>query len=349
MFQTLLERYHLFLEVMMKKIYIACSKWNYFYIESIKNRLEQMGYQVILPNFIEDSMMEERIKKEFTKEDHIAFCRNSFLQSQEKVKNSDAIFVLNKDKIKDGVVYPNYIGGATFLEIYDSYLCNHPIFLYHDIPEGMLYDELEGMNPIILQEELFDIFQYDDFSEISKENHFRNYFTESDCQKIKDCEDHYLKAAIIVRRLFEKKRDKENHPYIEHLQRVSNRFEDHLQIAGLLHDIIEDTEITCKDLLELGFPLEIIEVIFIVTKEKRDSSHLSKKEKLLLYEQEIENVINSRRREASLLKEVDMSDNFQEDRLQELPKEKQEWFSEKYGKQLMKLKKVNQERNQKLC
>jgi hypothetical protein len=48
----------------------------------------------------------------------------------------------------------NYIGGATFLEIYDAFKLDKKIFLYNDIPTGILYDELCGFSPIIIHGDL---------------------------------------------------------------------------------------------------------------------------------------------------------------------------------------------------
>ena len=74
-----------------------------------------------------------------------------FQQSEDTIKNMDAVLVLNYDKNKDGKIYKNYIGGATFLEMYDAFRLGKKIFLMNDIPEGMLFDEIEGFNPIILK------------------------------------------------------------------------------------------------------------------------------------------------------------------------------------------------------
>ena len=62
----------------------------------------------------------------------------------------DAVLVLNYDKNKNGEIYKNYIGGATFLEMYDAFRLNKKIFLMNDIPRGMLFDEIEGFNPTVL-------------------------------------------------------------------------------------------------------------------------------------------------------------------------------------------------------
>jgi len=68
----------------------------------------------------------------------------------EIIKNNDAILVLNFEK--NGT--PNYIGGATFLEMFRCFDSNKKIFLYNPIPNNILKDEIEGMNPIIINGDL---------------------------------------------------------------------------------------------------------------------------------------------------------------------------------------------------
>ena len=131
------------------KVFIACSKWNYGFIPTVKNELEQLGHEVILPNYYDDPMIEERIKK-LSVDEHQKFCEESFKISRLKANESDCILVLNMDKQVEDEVFNNYIGGATLLEMYDSYLLGHPIYLYNSIPNNMLRDEIEGMSPIIL-------------------------------------------------------------------------------------------------------------------------------------------------------------------------------------------------------
>lgn len=62
----------------------------------------------------------------------------------------DGVLVLNLDNEKDGKIIKNYIGGATFLEMYDAFRNNKKIFLYNDIPNGILYDEIQGFGPILI-------------------------------------------------------------------------------------------------------------------------------------------------------------------------------------------------------
>lgn len=69
-----------------------------------------------------------------------------FKQSEKLISKMDSILVLNFNK--NGI--DNYIGGATFLEMYDAFKLNKKIYLYNPIPEGMLKDEIIGFNPIII-------------------------------------------------------------------------------------------------------------------------------------------------------------------------------------------------------
>lgn len=297
-----------------------------------------MGYETILPNFYDSPMIEEKIKKEQTKKEHIEFCRRSFVESRKKAQISDATLILNFDKIKDHKIYENYIGGATFLEMYDSYLLNHPIFLYNPIPEGMLYDEVEGMNPIFLNGNLLKVKYY-------LENHFSNYLDYDDYIKIKECDDLYLKSACLVRILFQNKHDKSGEPYIGHLFRVSNQMTTlEGQVAGLLHDVVEDIkEITFEDLISIGIPSSIIETLKLVTKEKQERK-LSKEEKLEKYNQEINHIIESKNNLALELKIADMSDNYNPERLEKCPIEMKDWFQQKYENNLLKLKEAKEKR-----
>ena len=38
--------------------------------------------------------------------------------------------------------------------MYDAFRLNKKIYLYNDIPNGMLYDEIEGFGPIIINSDL---------------------------------------------------------------------------------------------------------------------------------------------------------------------------------------------------
>jgi len=183
-------------------------------------------------------------------------------------------------------------------------------------------------------------------NKISDDNNLLKYFSIRTLNKIVELDNLYFKANLIASVLFENKFDKAGEPYMCHLIRVSERFDDPIEkVAGLLHDVLEDTDVTEKDLIEVGIPLEVIEIVKLVTHDKIDKSNMTKSEKLELYNKDIDKVINSGNIHAIRLKESDMSDNYDPERLKHLPQDKQEWFHEKYGKQLVKLRKVKGEMN----
>ena len=66
-------------------------------------------------------------------------------------------------------------------------------------------------------------------------------------------------------------KDKGGAPYINHVKRVmeSGKTTDE-KIVGVLHDIVEDTDITYEDLEDKGFPARIVEAIWYVTKTEDD-------------------------------------------------------------------------------
>ena len=130
-------------------ILIICSKKFYSKIEEIKKILEKNGNIVLLPNCYDDPTAEKRMW-DLGKDEHQKFKAKMYEQSFNAISIVDAVLVLNFDKEKDGIILKNYIGGATFLEMYDAFRLNKKIFLYNDIPEGMLYDEIEGFNPVVI-------------------------------------------------------------------------------------------------------------------------------------------------------------------------------------------------------
>jgi len=131
------------------KIFIISSATFYEKIEPIKLELENMGHTIILPNSYDNPNLEkEAWEKGF--EVHAELEKELFKMSEEKIKNVDAVLCINYEKY--GI--ENYIGGATFIEIYEAFKNNKKIFLYHDIPQGILYDEIAGFDPIVLNEDL---------------------------------------------------------------------------------------------------------------------------------------------------------------------------------------------------
>ena len=60
--------------------------------------------------------------------------------------------------------------------------------------------------------------------------------------------------------------DKTGLPYVFHPFHLAEQMDDEIStVCALLHDVVEDTDITLPDLLEMGFPDEVIEVLTLLT------------------------------------------------------------------------------------
>lgn len=131
------------------KIFICASKHNYKHIPEIKSELEKAGHDITLPNSFDDPMKEEEIKQ-LGHEDHSKWKGDMLRLQKEKVKANDCILVLNFEKNGQ----PNYIGGATFLEVYNAFDFGKKIYFYNPIPECNFTDELIGMGVEVIDGDL---------------------------------------------------------------------------------------------------------------------------------------------------------------------------------------------------
>ena len=131
------------------KLFIICSKAFYKDIAPIKEKLEAKGHIVELPNSYYEPDAENK-SWELGQDKHAEFKAKMFKMSAERMATMDAVLTLNFDK--NGK--KNYIGGATFIEIYEAFIQGKKIYLYNDIPEGMLYDEISGFSPIVIHGDL---------------------------------------------------------------------------------------------------------------------------------------------------------------------------------------------------
>jgi len=131
------------------KIFICCSKHFYHKIEEIKRKLEKKGHKISLPNSYNEPMMEEKLK-ERSKKEHIKWKSKMLKRDKTNIKPNDAILVLNFKRKG----YDNYIGGATFLEIYTAWNMKKKIFILNNLPNCSFTDELRGINPTLLNGDL---------------------------------------------------------------------------------------------------------------------------------------------------------------------------------------------------
>lgn len=129
------------------KILLVCSKAFYDKLNYFKKELEKLGHEVFMPNCHDAPETEAKYRGTSA---HAAWKAGKIKHSEEIIKNMDAVLVLNYDKNGQ----KNYIGGATFLEIYDAFRLGKKIFFINDLPEGMLKDELIAFNPIVINGDL---------------------------------------------------------------------------------------------------------------------------------------------------------------------------------------------------
>ena len=81
----------------------------------------------------------------------------------------------------------------------------------------------------------------------------------------------YVTALSLATKPHEGQKDKAGEDYINHPKRVAEKCQSlDEKVTALLHDVIEDTDITTNDLKDLGFPQYIIDSILSVTKRENE-------------------------------------------------------------------------------
>ena len=95
----------------------------------------------------------------------------------------------------------------------------------------------------------------------------KEYFSEEEYELLKNNDNLIYKSLEIVTRLFDNQVDKGGMPYVIHLLKVYGGVNDYLEkVCALLHDVVEDTDVTFEDLSDIGYPSEVIDVLRILTK-----------------------------------------------------------------------------------
>lgn len=134
------------------KIFLICSRYLYDRVPKIKEELEKAGHIITFPNNYEDPSTENRLKEK-DPQNYFKWKADMLRLQGDKVNNNDAVVVLNFEKNNQ----VNYIGGATFLEMFKVWEFGKKIFLMNPIPDSILKDEIIGLNPIILNGDLSKI------------------------------------------------------------------------------------------------------------------------------------------------------------------------------------------------
>lgn len=131
------------------KVFICCSKAFYDKIPPIKAKLEKSGHIITLPNSFDNPTRELEMHAKGAKE-HSEWKAEMLRLQVQKITSNDAVLVLNFEKNGQ----PNYIGGATFLEMYKAFELRKKLFLYNNVPTGILRDEILAFNPILISQDL---------------------------------------------------------------------------------------------------------------------------------------------------------------------------------------------------
>lgn len=116
----------------------------------MKLKLEELGHTVFISDFTQKyTGLSTNEKEELTRWHKNE--KDAIRLFWEKIKNSDAILVLNFDR--RGV--KNYIGGNTLLEIGFAHVLEKKVFLLNEIPAIPFYEsEIVAMRPVILNGDL---------------------------------------------------------------------------------------------------------------------------------------------------------------------------------------------------
>lgn len=118
-----------------------------------ENKLVALGHSVVLPEFTYDYAKMDMVDKVQTESVRNKVEHDLIRGYFEKIKEGDAILVVNIER--KGV--DGYIGGNSFLEMGFAHVLNKPIFLLNQIPDLGYKDEIEAMNPVLLNGDLSKI------------------------------------------------------------------------------------------------------------------------------------------------------------------------------------------------
>ena len=157
----------------------------------------------------------------------------------------------------------------------------------------------------------------------------KNYFEESKYEHIKNMEDLVMKATVIVTDLFKNDIDKGGNSYLLHLLYVYSEVKSKEEkTIAMLHDILEEKEVSSEDLIEVGFSENIVNDVLILTKDKSIS-----------YEEYIDNIIKNGSIESIRVKLADLDNNMDITRIKNPTEKDYDRINNKYIPAYKKLKK----------
>ncbi len=136
----------------------------------------------------------------------------------------------------------------------------------------------------------------------------------------------YKRSKELVELLFKDKKDKSGCPYLHHLEKVSEDFEDErIKAMALMHDTLEDTNLTKEDLENLGYDSSFINVIELLTNTYKT------------YDEYIDKLLSSNNIEAIKIKLKDVLHNMDISRFVSPRPKDYERIRNKYVKSYLKI------------
>ena len=165
----------------------------------------------------------------------------------------------------------------------------------------------------------------------------KKYFEENEYLNLKNSTDLLYKTLELVLRVFDNKLDKGGLPYYNHLFKVYEGVSMYKEkIIALLHDVVEDTDITFDDLKEYGIDEDIIKSLTHLTKKTGE-----------YYPDYIDRIINSEDIHVLNVKLSDLKHNMDIKRIKNPDVNDYERISKRYEPAYIKIKNKLDEINNK--
>ena len=127
----------------------------------------------------------------------------------------------------------------------------------------------------------------------------KEYLLDEKYDELRKSDDLIYKSLELSTILFKGSVDKGGYPYVLHLLYVySNVDTKEEKVIALLHDVMEDKKVTKEELLDIGFPLKIVNDLAVLTRVKP-----------MEYTDYIDNIIKNGSKEALNVKLADLENN----------------------------------------
>lgn len=117
---------------------------------ALREELVKQNHIVILPEFAEDYAKLDSMDEVVKESAHNKIEHDLIKGYYETIRDCDAVLIANVQKNN----FPGYIGGNTFLEMGFAHVLDKKIFVLNDLPTVSYSDEIEAMQPIVINGDL---------------------------------------------------------------------------------------------------------------------------------------------------------------------------------------------------